>query len=72
MHDGRFRTLEEVIDFYDSGVHKTSPNIDPLMLLPAKEFGLQLTSQDKTDLLNFLKTLTDSDFVTNPAYASPF
>ena len=71
MHDGRFKTLEEVIDFYDSGFHQSSPNIDPLMLLPEKENGLQLTTQEKTDLLAFLRSLTDQTFITNPALAKP-
>jgi cytochrome c peroxidase len=72
MHDGRFQTLQEVIEFYNSGVHKTSPNIDPLMTLPGKIYGLELTMQEKQDLLNFLKTFTDTTFMNNPAYASPF
>jgi cytochrome c peroxidase len=70
MHDGRYETLEEVIDFYSEGLH-LSPTIDPLMK-QANQGGIQLTSQDKSDLLAFLKILTDSTFLTNPDYASPF
>ena len=66
MHDGRFTTLEEVIDFYSSGV-KVSPSIDPLMK-KATQGGLQLTPMQKTDLINFLKTMSDPDFLTNPAF----
>jgi cytochrome c peroxidase len=70
MHDGRFNTLEEVVEFYNSGVKK-SPTVDPIMTKPGKEFGLQLSEQDKADLVAFLKTLTDSLFITNPDFAAP-
>ena len=71
MHDGRFATLEEVVDFYDSGVHNQSPNIDPLMTKPFKEYGLALSPGQKVDLINFLKTLTDSNFVADPSFGRP-
>lgn len=70
MHDGRFSTLMEVIDHYNSGVHH-SPTTDPA-LNTTTETGLMLTPEDKLDLVNFLKTLTDQNFLTNPAYSSPF
>jgi cytochrome c peroxidase len=70
MHDARYQTLEEVIDFYSEGVH-TSPTIDPLMK-QAHQGGIQLTQQEKSDLIVFLKTLTDTTFTTNPAFSSPF
>lgn len=72
MHDGRFQTLEDVIEFYNSGVHWNSQNIDPIMTKPFKEYGLQLTAQEKADLLSFLKTFTDTSVRSNPDYASPF
>ena len=61
MHDGRFETLEEVIDHYDSGGHFSS-TIDPLM--KKLGIGLNLTNQEKSDLIDFLKTLTDYDYIT--------
>ncbi|MBL7691080.1 MAG: hypothetical protein JNM41_05775 [Flavipsychrobacter sp.] len=70
MHDGRFTTLEEVINFYDHGMRKVS-NLDPIMLLPAKEKGLQLEEWEKQQLIAFLKTLTDTTFTTNPAFSNP-
>lgn len=70
MHDGRFATLEEVIDHYNTGV-KASSTIDPLMQFNI-EPGLQLTAQDKADLVAFMKTLTDETFINNPDYADPF
>jgi len=70
MHDGRFETLEEVIDFYSHDV-KWSPTIDPLMK-KVDQGGIQLTEDEKFYLIAFLKTLTDTTFVNNPAYANPF
>lgn len=70
MHDGRFKTLEEVIDHYNTGIQE-SLTVDPA-ILNTKATGLFLTKQDKEDLVNFLKTLTDETFQHNPEYASPF
>lgn len=67
MHDGRFKTLEEVVDHYNSGV-KMSSTVSPL-ILPTIAKGLMLNEEDKVDLVNFLKTLSDQNFLTNPAYA---
>ncbi len=61
MHDGRFATLEEVIEHYDSGGHFSS-TVDPLM--KKLGVGLNLTNQEKSDLIAFLKTLTDYDYIT--------
>ena len=71
MHDSRFQTLEEVVEFYNSQV-KVSPTVDPIMTKPGKEFGLLLTADDKAALVAFLKTLTDNDFINNPDFSSPF
>lgn len=69
MHDGRFTTLEEVIDFYSSQV-VWSPYISSLMH-HVQDGGIQLLPSEKADLIAFLKTLTDDSFLTNPAYAKP-
>lgn len=71
MHDGRFSTLEDVVNFYDSGVHWTSPNIDPLMTKPNKEFGLHLTAAQKSNLVLFLKTFTDTSYINNSSFQNP-
>lgn len=70
MHDGRFQTLEEVVEHYNSGI-KASSTADPTVI-NTMDTGLMLTDQDKTDLVNFLKTLSDHTFLTNPEYQSPF
>ncbi|MFN6086287.1 MAG: cytochrome-c peroxidase [Fluviicola sp.] len=66
MHDGRFQTLDEVIDHYSSGIHQSS-TIDPLIEF-ASQGGVQLDASQKQLLKAFLLTLTDEKFVTNPDF----
>jgi cytochrome c peroxidase len=66
MHDGRFQTLDEVIEHYSTGVHQ-SETIDPLIEY-AFQGGVQLDATQKAQLKAFLLTLTDNNFVTNPAF----
>jgi cytochrome c peroxidase len=61
MHDGRFQTLEQVIDHYDHGIHR-SPTLDPNIAKHPPE-GLGLTAEEKAALVAFLKTLTDDAFL---------
>lgn len=70
MHDGRFQTLEEVVDHYNEHVQASS-TVDPA-LLGTTSTGLMLDDQEKEDLINFLKTLTDETLLTDPAYSNPF
>jgi cytochrome c peroxidase len=65
MHDGRFDTLEKVIDHYGKEV-KPHPNLDPRMR------RLNFTDTEKAALLAFLKTLTDEKFLTDPKFSDPF
>jgi len=69
MHDGRYTTLDQVIDFYSEGL-VGSPYVSPLMH-KINAGGAHLTMQQKADLKAFLLTLTDNDLLTNPAYSSP-
>lgn len=70
MHDGRFRTLEEVVDHYNSNMVSSS-TLEPSQSSPVLT-GLFLDSIDKIDLVNFLKTFTDEELISNPDYQSPF
>ena len=70
MHDGRFNTLEEVVEHYNSEL-QSSASLDPA-LEQTRSPGLRLTPQDKADLVAFLKTLSDDVLINNKAYASPF
>lgn len=69
MHDGRFQTLEEVIEHYNSGGHFSS-TVDPLMKNIGQ--GLALSADDKEALVAFLKTLTDDEFLNDPNFSNPF
>ncbi len=72
MHDGRFKTLEEVMDFYSTGI-QANPNLHPL-LRDANGQALQMnfTAQEKKDLIAFLKTMTSYDVLQDPRFSSPF
>ena len=59
MHDGRFKTLDEVLEFYNSGV-QNSPTISPLMH-HVNDGGVRLTPNEIADLKAFLETLTEED-----------
>lgn len=69
MHDGRFSTLEEVVDYYAHGL-LWSPYIDPLMHHIANG-GTQLTPSEKADLIAFIQTLRDEEFLHNPDFGPP-
>ena len=71
MHDGRFATLEEVIDHYNNDV-KPSSTTDALLFHSMEPGGLQLTLQEKADLVSFLKTLTDSNLASDQRFSDPF
>ncbi len=70
MHDGRYTSLEEVVDFYDNGMHKVN-NLDPVMSLTAKANGLHLNTFEKQQLVAFLKTFTDSTFLKDTRFSRP-
>jgi cytochrome c peroxidase len=70
MHDGRFATLEEVVDFYADDVDLNDPNLDEHM------FGwtlgmVDLDAQERADLVAFLHAFTDQGFLTDPAFSAP-
>ncbi|TAF31418.1 MAG: cytochrome-c peroxidase [Cytophagales bacterium] len=79
MHDGRFKTIEEVLEHYDKHV-KRSATLDQLIVAASNEprfnpgdpIKLGLTKEEKADILTFLKMLTDEKFLTNPDYSDPF
>ncbi len=64
MHDGRFATLEEVIDHYASGGHGVE-NEDPNIT------GFEISAEDRAAMVAFLRTLTDQNFISNSAFSDP-
>jgi cytochrome c peroxidase len=78
MHDGRFATLEEVVEFYNSGV-VNNPNLSPPLRAPTPPGAppgpprrLNLSADQKAALVAFLKTLTDPNLATDPKLSDPF
>lgn len=73
MHDGRYQTLDQVLNFYSDSV-VNSGNVDVLMFssvyLP--DGKRHFTVEEHTDLMNFLNAFTDTVFTHNPAYSNPF
>jgi cytochrome c peroxidase len=78
MHDGRFQTLQQVIEHYDNGI-KQSQTLSTLIKAGSNEFitdpngkiNLFLTDQEKKDIIAFLNMLTDTDFITNSNFSQP-
>lgn len=70
MHDGRFASLDEVIEFYANGAHANSRNLNANM--HALQDSVFLSPGMRADLIAFLKTLNDDNFLTNEAYSNPF
>jgi cytochrome c peroxidase len=66
MHDGRFKSLEEVIDHYSRGI-KAHPNLDRRLRRP-----MNFSAPQRAALVAFLKTLTDRRFLTDPRFSDPF
>lgn len=69
LHDGGLSTLEEVIDFYAAGgrgAGRRSP------LKSDKVSGFEISAEEKADVVEFLKSLTDHKFVTDPRFSNPF
>lgn len=69
MHDGRFATLDDVINHYSEGL-QNSPTIDPLMKA-VNDGGVHITDDEKTDLKAFLLSLSDDEFINNPDFQNP-
>jgi len=65
MHDGRFYTLDAVLEHYRTGI-AGYPNLDP-----ALTGGIAMSDQDKTDIIAFLKTLSDNVFIKDKRFSEP-
>lgn len=66
MHDGRFGSLESVLNHYSNGI-QDSPTLDPLLKQNGIP-GIPLTDAEKQAIIAFLNTLTDGEFISNPNY----
>tara|TARA_B100001093_G_scaffold3827_2_gene4021 strand:+ start:1340 stop:2416 length:1077 start_codon:yes stop_codon:yes gene_type:complete len=70
MHDGRFDSLEEVIEHYSTGIQQ-SETLDPLIEF-ANQGGVQLDELEKQWLQKFLLSLNDTTYINNPKFKDPF
>ncbi len=66
MHDGRIPLLSTAIEHYRTGIAFNQPTLDPLLAN-----GINMTDNQKFELVLFLNTLTDSSLINNPRYAAP-
>jgi len=75
MHDGRFSTLEDVIEHYNSRI-AADPNLDDRLTVEGMTGGTpkryNMTAYQKAALVAFLKTLTDENFLHDPKFSDPF
>lgn len=67
MHDGRFYSLEAVLNFYTDNVENQA-NLDPILKQNGR-LGIAINSQEKLYLIAFLKTLSDQSFISNPKFS---
>ncbi|MCG7500533.1 c-type cytochrome [Tenacibaculum sp. Mcav3-52] len=67
MHDGRFGSLKSVLNFYATGVQETQ-NLDPILKNENGTIGIALNEQEKENIIAFLKTLTDEEFITDKRF----
>lgn len=72
MHDGRFATLEQVVEHYNSGVKNHTNLNNSLKDQNGQPQRLNLTAQEKIDVVNFLKTLTDNTLTNDVKFSNPF
>jgi len=72
MHDGRFNTLSEVIQFYSRDV-ENHPNLHPLLTdNRGRAIHYRFNNDERRALVAFLNTLTDFELITDEKYSDPF
>lgn len=71
MHDGRFKTLDEVLNHYSHGI-KNHPNLDEKFKANGVAKPLNMSEGEKLAIISFLNTLTDHNLITNPKFSDPF
>ncbi len=72
MHDGRFTSLDEVLEHYSHGI-QNHPALDPrLRTADGQARQMNITAHEKTAIIAFLNTLTDFNMITDPKFSNPF
>jgi cytochrome c peroxidase len=70
MHDGRYTTLEQVLDHYTDKM-QPSETLDAIFKLPGGKTGISMTASEKQSMIIFLRTLSDDQFIRNAALSDP-
>jgi cytochrome c peroxidase len=71
MHDGRFETLDEVLNHYSEGI-ADNPNLDSKLRRNGQPLRMSIPDVDKKAIIAFLKTMTDHDMISDPKFSNPF
>jgi cytochrome c peroxidase len=72
MHDGRFATLDAVLEHYSHGI-QNDPNLDPrLRTADGKPLRMNISPEEKKAIITFLNTLTDYSMITDERFSDPF
>jgi cytochrome c peroxidase len=71
MHDGRFETLDDVIDHYSEGI-ENDPNLDPRLKTFNQPLKMHIPENDRKAIIAFLETMTDTEMINDPKFSNPF
>ncbi|WP_229254265.1 cytochrome-c peroxidase [Dyadobacter sp. NIV53] len=78
MHDGRYYTLQEVLDHYANDQNSSStdsiydaPSLDPILQISGQKKGIKLTASEKQSIISFLRTLSDEQYITDKRFSDP-
>lgn len=72
MHDGRFATIEDVVEHYSEGIQANPALHEDLKDSAGNPMAMNFSDNEKLDLITFLRTFDDEEFLTNPIYSDPF
>jgi len=70
MHDGRFKSIDEVLEHYNSEL-RYSPTVDPLLFQNKNQLGIPISNNEKIAIKSFLNVLNDKDFISNKKFSNP-
>jgi cytochrome c peroxidase len=71
MHDGRFETLDDVIDHYSEGI-ENDPNLDPRLKSFGQPVKMDIPESDRKAIIAFLNTMTDTEMINDTKFSNPF
>ncbi len=72
MHDGRFNSLDEVLNHYSHGIQENKNLSHVLKNDDGSALKMNITAEDRKALIAFLNSMTDYQMVSNPLLSNPF